>query len=249
MRLTAQEIYQHLVEDDKILEISGQIRFYLGNVDIVVKQRDVVGNIIQEWLEGWLRKNDVEYLLNHNSQMPPDFYLNPENKTKELLEVKAFNRKGSLGFDVADFNSFQREIIERPYMLHAQYLIFGYEMTDDGYVRIKNLWLKELWTICRCMEKWALNLQIKDGVVHKIRPAVWYSKKTSQFQPFESLEDFISAVEQTVYQNPKTRNLSGTWLKDFLRAYEQQYGVYLKVQRWVDIEEKYNKKSKSRLSE
>ena len=78
---------------------------------------------------------------------------------------------------------------------------------------------------------------------------MWYSKKTSQFQPFGSLEDFISVVEQTVYQNPKTRNLSGTWLKDFLRAYEQQYGVYLKVQRWVGIEEKYNKKSKSRLSE
>ena len=76
------------------------------------------------------------------------------------------------------------------YMLHAQYLIFGYEMTDDGYVRIKNLWLKELWTICRCMEKWALNLQIKGGVVHKIRPAVWYSKKNFSISTFRKLRRF-----------------------------------------------------------
>ena len=245
MKLTAKEIYQYLVETDRILEIKGQIRFYLGDVDIVVKQRDVVGNIIQEWLEGWLQKNDIEYLLNNNSQMPPDFYLDPDDRTKELLEVKAFNRLSSPGFDIADFNSFQREIVERPYMLHAQYLIFGYEMTAEGYVQIKDLWLKDLWEICRCMEKWALNLQIKDGVIHKIRPAVWYSKTNTQFVPFHSLEDFISAVEQTVYQNPKTRALSGTWLKDFLTAYKRQYGVDLKIQRWADIERNYNKKAES----
>lgn len=44
--MTARQILDALVRDDKILEISGQIRFYLGDVDIVVRQKDVVGNII-----------------------------------------------------------------------------------------------------------------------------------------------------------------------------------------------------------
>ena len=41
------------MNEDKILEIRGQIKFFLGDVDTIVKQKDVVGNIIQEWLQGW----------------------------------------------------------------------------------------------------------------------------------------------------------------------------------------------------
>ena len=91
MRLTAEQIFEKLVNEDRILEIQGQIKFYLGDVDIVVKQRDVVGNIMQEWLEGWLIKNNIEYAPSENSQMPPDFFLNPDDLESELLEVKAFN--------------------------------------------------------------------------------------------------------------------------------------------------------------
>ena len=45
MRLTAQEVYDKLVNEDGILQLEGQIKFYLGDVNIIVKQRDVVGNI------------------------------------------------------------------------------------------------------------------------------------------------------------------------------------------------------------
>lgn len=48
MRLTAQEVYDKLVNEDGILQLEGQIKFYLGDVNIIVKQRDVVGNIMQE---------------------------------------------------------------------------------------------------------------------------------------------------------------------------------------------------------
>lgn len=115
MRLTAEEVYNKLINDDKILEVKGQIRFYLGDVDIIVKQRDVVGNIMQEWLEGWLQKKGIDYMPNPNSQMPPDFYLNPEDTTSDLLEVKAFNNERTPAFDIADFNSFQSEIKDKPY--------------------------------------------------------------------------------------------------------------------------------------
>ena len=41
MRLTAQEVYDKLVNEDGILQLEGQIKFYLGDVNIIVKQRDV----------------------------------------------------------------------------------------------------------------------------------------------------------------------------------------------------------------
>lgn len=53
---TSEQVYNRLLNVDSITSVEGKIRFFLGNVDIVVKQKDVVGNIIQEWLEGWLKK-------------------------------------------------------------------------------------------------------------------------------------------------------------------------------------------------
>ena len=38
------------------------------------------------------------------------------NKTKNLLEVKAFNRNRGPGFDIADFRMYEEEIINKPYM-------------------------------------------------------------------------------------------------------------------------------------
>lgn len=37
MRLSSQQVYDKLVNEDKVLELEGQIRFYFGDVDIVVK--------------------------------------------------------------------------------------------------------------------------------------------------------------------------------------------------------------------
>lgn len=45
-KLTAEQVYDKLIHEDNIKSVEGQIRFYLGNVDIIVKQKDVVGNII-----------------------------------------------------------------------------------------------------------------------------------------------------------------------------------------------------------
>lgn len=238
MRLTAQQVYDKLVNEDEILKLKGQISFHLGDVSIIVRQRDVVGNIIQEWLQGWLDARNIEYSLNDNTQMPPDFFLNPDDETTGLLEVKAFNRNASPGFDIADFRMYEEEIQKKPYMLHVDYLIFGYDMSDDGVVTIKDLWLKKVWEITRSMNDWPLNLQIKKNVVHKIRPGVWYTEKGRIM--FESMEDFISAIDQTVWQNPATRKDSGTWLTRFQKYYEAFYEQKLNIPRWDDIKDKYS---------
>lgn len=242
MRLTAQEIYDKLINDDRILQIEGQIKFYLGDVSIIVKQKDVVGNIMQEWLQGWLDVRGIEYAPSENTQMPPDFFLNPDDRTRGLLEVKAFNRNGSPGFDIADFRMYASEIQEKPYMLDVDYLIFGYDMSDDGIVTIKDVWLKKVWQITRRMENYPINLQVKDGVIHKIRPGVWYSERVTDYALFESLEDFISAIEETTFKEPKLRDsIASTWLAVFQKNYKARNGVELNVPRWNDIKDKYDR--------
>lgn len=241
MRLSSQEVFEKLVKEDKVLELEGQIRFYLGDVNIVVKQRDVVGNIMQEWLQGWLDARKIEYALCENSQMPPDFFLNPDDTTTSLLEVKAFNRSGSPGFDIADFRMYAEEIQEKPYMLDVDYLIFGYDMSETGTVTIKDVWLKKVWEITRRMENYPINLQVKDGVIHKIRPGVWYSNRATDYSIFESLEDYISAIEETTFKEPKLRDtVASTWLAKFQKNYKATYGVELNVPRWNDIKDKYD---------
>lgn len=239
MRLSAQQVYDRLINEDKILELQGQIKFFFGDVDIIVKQKDVVGNIIQEWLQGWFDKRGIEYAPSENTQMPPDFFLNPKDRTKDLLEIKAFNRSASPGFDIADFRMYEEEIIEKPYMLDVDYLIFGYDMSDSGIVTIKDLWIKKVWEITRRMDGWAINLQVKQGVVHKIRPGVWYSNKKGNIPMFLCLEDFISAIEETVYQNPKTHSSASIWKKEFIASYERFYGKKIIIPRWDDVKDKY----------
>ncbi len=238
MKLTAEQVYNKLLKEDNIMEEEGQIRFFLGNVDIIVRQKDVVGNIIQEWLEGWLSKNDIAFDRNVNSQMPPDIFLDPEDHTRELLEVKAFNRDASPGFDIADFKAYAREIVASPYMLHTKYLIFGYKMSDDGIVTIRGLWLKNVWEICRSMESWALNVQYKNKVIHKIRPATWYSSNR-RFPLFNSLEHYLSAIEETLFGYPDTHAVATGWRRRMIAAYQDFYGIKLSIPRWEEIEDIY----------
>lgn len=234
IRLTAEQVYDRLLNVDKIKTVEGQIRFYLGDVSIIVRQKDVVGNIIQEWLEGWLRKNNIAFAPNINTQMPPDIFLNPDNHTEDLLEVKAFNYSASPGFDIADFKAYAREILENPYMLHTKYIIFGYSMNDEGIVTIRDLWLKNVWEICRSMDGWPLNVQYKNKVIHKIRPAKWYGNR-SRFPMFASLEHYLSALEETLFSYPDTHELSKGWRKRVMDAYKSFYGKDIVIPRWEDL--------------
>lgn len=238
IKLTAEQVYERLLNVDKIKTVEGQIRFYLGNVSIIVRQKDVVGNIIQEWLEGWLSKNHIAFAPNTNTQMPPDIFLNPDNHTEDLLEVKAFNYSASPGFDIADFKAYAKEILENPYMLHTKYIIFGYSMNDEGIVTIRDLWLKNVWEICRSMDGWALNVQYKNKVIHKIRPAKWFGNR-SRFPMFASLEHYLSAIEETLFSYPDTHELSKGWRKKVMDSYKAFYGENITIPRWEDLVDIY----------
>ena len=246
IHITPEELYDKLLTDFNIKSVEGRITFCLGSVGIIVKQKDVVGNIIQEWLEGWLRANNIYFAPNPNTQMPPDIFLNEDRKVN-LVEVKAFNSEGSAGFDLADFKSYVKEIIEKPYMLHVKYLIFAYKMDSNGIVTITDIWLRNIWEISAAMGKsanWTVKVQYKNKQIHKLRPTAWYSTKPSKTPVFETLEDFLGALEETIFKYTETRELANSGWKDkLIDAYSKQYNITLNIPRWMDIECKYRLES------
>lgn len=242
MKFTSREIYDKLLNEDRILTVVGQIRFHLGDVDIIVKRKDVVGNIIQEWLEGWLISRNIEFDPNPNTQMPPDIYLDPDDRTHNLLEVKAFNRASSPGFDIADFKAFVNELIEKPYHLDTDFIIFGYNMDKaSGDIVIKDLWIKKIWEITKPMDNWPITVQYKNGILQKMRPGNWYTNK-GKYRVFESKADYLAAFEETIYQNPETRTQGAQWKNRFKRSYKNHYGEEIDFPRWDDIKGNYGKR-------
>ena len=156
-------------------------------------------------------------------------------------EVKAFNREASPAFDLADFTGYAKAILKEPWELDTKYLIFGYNMSDEGIVTIKDLWIKNVWEISRSSDKWALNVQYKNEQINKIRPATWYANK-AKFPLFQSLEHYLSALEQTLVDYPDTRALSIGWRKKMQDSYNAFSGRKITIPRWEDIEEIYQGK-------
>lgn len=241
MKLTAQQIYNKLIDEEQIKTVKGQIRFNLGDVSIIVKRKDVVGNILQEWLEGWLSARDIEFTPNPNTQMPPDVFLDINDYSKDLLEIKAFNREAGPAFDIADFKAFVNELITKPYHIETDFLIFGYVMDEEtGDVIVKDLWIKKIWEITRPMENWPITVQYKNNVLSKMRPGTWYGN-SKKFKFYENKEDYLAAFEETIYQYRETRSQGDQWRNKFKRSYFNHYKKEISFPQWRDIKDKYIK--------
>ena len=145
--ITIEQAYEELVSKFKINNASGNIQFNLKDFQIVVKQPNVVGNIIEEWLSDYWLEHKKYNVIHNLGQTAPDFWFDPDNKEHELLEIKCFdyiNRGPS--FDIANFQSYIREIVDKPYRLHSKYLAIGYGMdVESGLVTIHQVWLKNVW--------------------------------------------------------------------------------------------------------
>lgn len=213
---------------------TGSVRFNLKDFDITVEQNNIIGNILEEWLAKWMKAKGYNCIHNLR-QESPDFWLNPDSLQSDWLEVKSFT--GSPNFDIAAFRSFITLIKEKPYKLQSKYLLIKYSMAE-GIVTIDNIWLKKVWEISSTSEAWPIKVQCKRNVINNLRPATWYSDRTS-YPVFRSLEDFLAALEQTIYKYHDTNHLAETWLDDVIKSYYNFYGIKLDVPRWNDIKGKY----------
>ena len=115
MKTTAENIYG-VLKDELGKDNTGKIQFTLAEVGIIVKQPNVVGNILEEWLDSWISEHDFDHRYNHG-QCSPDFWLNLEDMNQDWLEIKSFT--GGANFDIANFMSFINEIIEKPWKLDS----------------------------------------------------------------------------------------------------------------------------------
>lgn len=195
MKLSAQALYHKLVDEYEIIGEKGFIHFSLKNLVVRIETKDTVGNLLQEWLKAWMLAEGVEFEENKNSQVFPDFFLDPDHKKVGLLEVKCFDFSRGPGFDLANFDSYCNSLLNSAYRLDSDYLIFAYQM-NGGELSIKNLWIKKIWELACPSSTYPLKVQEKKSVIYNIRPSIWYSKK-SKFAPFASKEEFLSALNET----------------------------------------------------
>ena len=166
-------------------------------------------------------------------------WLNKHNLKSSWLELKSFTDIPN--FDIGAFRSYINEIIDHPWKLHAKYLLIKYKMEENGgLVVIKDFWLKNVWEIACTSSAWPLKVQCKRGVINNIRPATWYSER-SDFRPFDCLEDFLAALEQTIYKYHDTNNLADHWSERLCDSYFKYYGKRLNLPRWMDVKHKYLK--------
>ncbi|WP_445736371.1 NgoBV family restriction endonuclease [Mariniflexile sp.] len=211
MKLTPEQLYHKLTKEYKIIGEKGSVEFTLKDLTITVKTKDTIGNLIQEWLAAWLNANDVDFFLKPNTQDFPDLNLDLENQDKGLVEIKSFDYDSGANFDVANFMAYRRSIIEFPYRLDSDYLIFGYKMMN-GQIEIADVWLKKIWEITGPSGDWPLRCQVKQGDLVNIRPIKWYDNDRTTYKPFKSALEFLEAFQENQYKYGKTRHEKGTAL-------------------------------------
>lgn len=227
MKLSAQELYDKLTNDYKIIGEQGVINFTLKDLTISIETKDTIGNLLQEWIKAWLIKMDIEFEENKNTQKFPDFYLDIADKKSGLLEVKSFDWDRGPGFDLANFDSYCDSLKKDAYRIDSNYLIIAYQMKGCA-LSIKNVWLKKIWELSCSSSTYPIKVQEKKNVIYNLRPGTWYSERTT-YKPFATKEDFLSALNETRYQYPQTRHSNGHWLQDVLKNYMEHTGIRLSV--------------------
>lgn len=244
MKKSAQEVFELLKEQLKENN-KGVINFTLSDYTIIVQQNNVVGNILEEWLDKWMTENQIEHTYNHG-QSSPDFWLDNDNKNSNWLEIKSFT--GSPNFDIANMRSFISEVIEKPWKLNADYLCIRYTMDDKtGKITIDDIWLNKVWKMSCPSAKWAVKLQEKKGVIYNLRPATWYSSKTD-YPTFSNIEHFLSALDYVIKTYPPTSAIGMNWKKKVSDSYKKHYNIPLNIPLWQDIHEIYEEESHTQLA-
>ena len=232
-----EQVFKALNDDFGFEGAQGSIKFNLKDYEITVEQNNVVGNILEEWLDKWMTSKGIIHIHNEK-QASPDFWLNPDNLESDWLEVKSFT--GSPNFDVAAFRSFINLIINKPWKLHSKHLLIKYK-SENGIVTIEKFWMKSLWEICSTSSVWPVKVQYKNKVIVNIRPSTWYSAN-SEFPSLACLADFLSALQEPLNRYHDTRStIAEHWGEKVCKAYKAHYGKTLKIPRWNDIKSKYIK--------
>lgn len=220
--ITAQGI-KELLESENIYDAVGRITMKLNNTSVVIQQNDIVGNALQEWLGKVLLEHDI-YFRPAEGQTFPDFFLS-EDDTSNLCEMKTFYKAPN--FDVANYYGYVDSLIEKPYRIDSDYLIFKYTNDSHGNIKISDIWCKKVWEITGPAGDFDLKCQRKKGQIVNIRPVTFQSSK-AKLQPFGSKEKLIAALYKTHLSTTNQTKVSKDWLNTFIENYKQHSGIDMK---------------------
>ena len=232
---SALDVYNKVNDLIRTTQTPGAVSFSLGGHTIKAKTRDIIGNLIENWVRDWMEAQDIYCLPNPNSQEAPDVFLLPDSSHRGWLEIKAFY--GNANFDIADFIPFARDLDKSIWQLDEDILIFQYDMNEaTGDVTIVNIFLKKMWQICGYCKERSIKVQAKNGQINKIRPVAWYANN-AEFKPFPTIEAFLSAVKALYFDIENDLGRRTTWTHRVEHAYYAFYGQSIRIPEYSLLEE------------
>ncbi len=221
--LNAEQFYNEIYNE--VVGKTGQIIFELNGIPVTINTKDSIGHMLQDWVEAWAINNNIYLRANPSTQEFPDFYLTDSNDD-DLLEIKSFDFNASPNFDIANFETYVRSLLENPKKLDASYIVFGY-LLINGKIKIEGLWLKKIWELSTNSKDWALKIQQKQGTIYNIRPVNFISMRANIAQPFATKQDFLLAIQSVLDQYEKTKGLHTEWINIFNQRYYEATGILL----------------------
>jgi type II restriction enzyme len=222
-QLRAEAFFEKIYPE--VLGKSGNIIFTLNDISVTINTKDSIGHMLQDWVEAWAIQNHIYIRPNPNTQEFPDFYLSDSNED-DLLEIKSFDANASPNFDIANFDTYVRSLLENPKKLDAHYLVFSYSL-NSGKITIEGLWLKRIWELSTNSKEWDLKLQVKQGTVYNIRPVNFVSQRANIAQAFKNKLEFVEAIQNVLNQYDKTKGEHENWFETFKAKYQEATGTLL----------------------
>lgn len=203
-----------LVNQHNLIGSLGQTTFTLAGLSIVVTNKDIIGNVIQEWFSIWMREQGLVVHGGPHTQSWPDFVFHDDMH----LEVKAFDGDAAPNFDVANFDTFIRSVLDHPTRLDTDHIIFEYRLVNQQ-ILIQNIYLKKIWEITGPSDTNILNLQVKQGQPINIRPKNFRSPRVPVFPNRQSFVYTLGlAVERF------RGNIYPNWYNRLAIAYQDATG-------------------------
>ncbi len=222
--VSAQKIYDLLLNEFKIKEQIGSVEIIFGGVSAKYNGKDAIGDLLQEWLGEWLKQNNFYFRQPTNTQEFPDFLLT-ESTNMGFLELKTFNAEASPAFDIANFDSYCTSLLTIPERIEADYLIFSYKMIE-AQLSIDNIWLKKVWEMTSPSGQDPIKMQVKRSQIYNLRPCAWYSKRL-KYTPFKNKNDFLNAISKTLDSYPQCNKYKNNWLINVKQKYHENTGIKL----------------------
>ena len=218
------EIKDKLISQGIIKKQKGKILMDFFFIKAEKINPDVVGSMLQTWLESWLKKNRYYFDIQKDTQKRPDIFLKKGNVCEGLLEVKAFYK--SPAFDIQSWNAFLNLMLESPNHIYADYLIFNYDIINNSHFIMKNIFVKKIWELSKPMGKnakisWPVNVQYKNNEIVNLRPIQTQDLLTNKSY-FNSALDFLNAIQKTIdiYEKADQSYKNNKWLNLVKKKYK-----------------------------